>query len=470
MKKRDLKATLLILTLTVVICMCFTSCGMLRFVVDINENTSEATEEMLIPEETNGFMDSTENINDIKTEESGDGSGDDSSDEDKDDTPDEVKPPQNTADNPDEDDKDETPKEITVIENNITVEGVESNVAYAAVSGLRSAVSVYANFTAGSSSGSGVIYELDAETGSAFIITNYHVVYYSNGYYQGSISNDIDIYLFGMEREDYTIPAYYVGGSPNYDIAVLRVENNEILKAAATRGTVKAATIEDSDSIVAGQTAIAIGNAESLGISVTSGIISVTSEYITMMSIDGANQVDFRVIRMDTAVNSGNSGGGLFDDEGKLIGIVNAKITQTDVENIAYAIPTAVACGVADNIIHYCYGTTETRVMKPVIGVTVKATDLTTVYDPTNSTIAVVETVEVNATTIGSLAEGKLFEGDIVKSVTIGEDTVTVTRMYHMIDKLLDARVGDTVKILVTRAGVDKTVEIVITQACLTGY
>ena len=69
------------------------------------------------------------------------------------------------------------------------------------------------------------------------------------------------------------------------------------------------------------------------GISVSSGIVCVDSEYITMTAADGKTSVSFRVIRVDSAVNSGNSGGGLFDKDGNLIGIVNAKISSTNVLN-----------------------------------------------------------------------------------------------------------------------------------------
>ena len=66
-------------------------------------------------------------------------------------------------------------------------------------------------------------------------------------------------------------------------------------------------------------------------------------------------KTEMRVIRVDTAVNPGNSGGGLFNSKGELIGIVNAKIISSDVENIGYAIPSSVAINVADNIINHTF-------------------------------------------------------------------------------------------------------------------
>ena len=68
-------------------------------------------------------------------------------------------------------------------------------------------------------------------------------------------------------------------------------------------------------------------------------------------------ELSLRVMRTDAAVNSGNSGGGLFDDSGRLIGIVNAKSSNTSDDNIGYAIPSNVATAIADNAIYYSDGT-----------------------------------------------------------------------------------------------------------------
>ena len=346
--------------------------------------------------------------------------------------------------------------------------GQITDVALAAAKGLRSAVSVYASFgtgaTAGNSAGSGIIYQLDEENGNAFIITNYHVVY------SGAISNSIKVFLFGMESSEYAIPATFVGGSPNYDIAILFVQDSKILKNAAAKGTVKAATISNSDSVLAGQTAIAIGNPESSGIAVTSGIVSVDSEYIQMTSINGTAKVEFRVIRIDTAVNSGNSGGGLFNDKGELMGIVNAKITKSDVENIGYAIPSNVVRAISDNIIDYCFGKTHKNVMRAMLGLTVTVGELYSVYDEETGIIKQAEQVIAMETTEGALADGVFKSEDIIKSITIGDKTVKVTRRHHLIDTMLDARVGDKVYFNIIRGGKEKTVSITITEDCLTAY
>lgn len=355
------------------------------------------------------------------------------------------------------------------IQNTITIEGNSSNIAFAASAGVRSAVSVYATFSAGRSAGSGVIYKLDAESGSAFIVTNYHIIYYSNGY-TAEISDEIYVFLYGLENQAYAIPAKLVGGSPNYDIAVLRVDSNAILKSAAQRGSAVAATVADSNMTTIGDTAIAIGNPKSAGISITSGVVSVDSEYIMMTSINSSGQVGFRVMRIDTAVNSGNSGGGLFNDKGELIGIVNAKINNSTVENIGYAIPSNIARAVADNIIDNCYGKSCNTVMRPILGVTLKISALSTKYDAELGKMEKIEEIIISEISEGGISEGKFQVGDILKSVKLGEKEINITRRYHGIEFMLDARVGDTVEFTVIRGGAEQTVTVTITEACLRAY
>ena len=361
--------------------------------------------------------------------------------------------------------------------NTIIIEGGSgTDISFAAAAGLRSSVSVWCSFPSSgsifgsinSSAGSGVIYSLDAEKGSAFIITNFHVVYNKNS--SSKISEDIKIYLYGMENADYAIPATYVGGSMYYDIAVLRIESNYLLQQSAKRGSVCAATFANSDSVTVGQTAIAIGNPEAYGISVTTGIVSVDSEYIPMTASDGVSRVELRVIRIDSAVNSGNSGGGLFNGKGEIIGIVNAKIMSSDVENIGFAIPSNVARAIADNIIDYCYGKECKTVMRGLMGITLALRSAYTEYDTETGALVRFEEIGVAKIEEDGLAKGVLEVGDIIKSVSVGERTVTVTRQHHLIDFMLDVRVGDTVNITVLRNGAEITLSTVITEDCLAAY
>lgn len=363
---------------------------------------------------------------------------------------------------------------------NVDVNGAH-DVSVSANIGLKSIVSVYCKHTVvvntwfgqqtqqAQSAGSGVIYQLEND-GSAYIITNHHVVYENSSTESDKISKDINVYLYGMEGSDYAIPATYVGGSLNYDIAVLKVTKNDILKSAAERGVATAVEFADSSKIRAGQTSIAIGNPEAEGISVTCGIVSVDSEYIDMTAVDNRTKISLRVIRTDTAVNSGNSGGGLFDDTGKLIGIVNAKSGDTEVENIAYAIPCNVAKSIADNIIYYNTTRNESCVMRVLLNVTVQTSGLLTEIDKETGFIEKIEQVEIASVNSNSIVKGKLQEGDVINSVIIGDVKTEITRQYQFIDALLNARVGNDVTIEFTRNGAKQSATVTITEDCLAKY
>ena len=262
------------------------------------------------------------------------------------------------------------------------------------------------------------------------------------------------------------VSATYVGGSQYYDIAVLRVEDSELLK----RSDVCAVAVSDSCDIVIGESAIAVGNAQGLGISVTSGIVSVDSEYITMTAADGKTSVSFRVMRVDTAINSGNSGGGLFNDEGKLIGIVNAKIVYDGVENIGYAIPSDIAISVANNIIDNCYGTDAESVRKAVLGVTVTATESKAFFDAETGLISLAEVVSVYDISDGSPASEVLKKGDIIVSASIDGETKKITRQFHIIDMMLDVRENDTLILVIIRDGAEMTVSITFDADSFTAY
>lgn len=330
---------------------------------------------------------------------------------------------------------------------------------------LTSSVSIFCGFKSTyygqtqeyASAGAGVIYRMNKALGEAFIITNYHVVYDPNSDTSDGISDEIYVYLYGSELEAQAMSAEYVGGSLAYDIAVLRISDSDILK----NSNASPASIFNSDEINVGESAIAIGNPEGMGISTSLGIVSVDSEYIEMLGADEETAVKFRVMRIDTAVNSGNSGGGLFNSDGKLIGIVNAKVQSDTVENIAYAIPSNLATAVADNIIYYCLDTNVYQPQKPVLGIMIQVSDSHAEYDSEASRIKIVEKITVMSTEIGGAAYGILEEGDVLKSASYGDVNVEITRL-HSVDFLLNVRAGETVKFVVERGGVEQTLEITI--------
>lgn len=348
-----------------------------------------------------------------------------------------------------------------------------SNVGASVSKATRSAVSIIAKFvdifdTESASAGSGVIYKYDEESDGYFIITNYHVVYDSSF----GVSDDIRVYLYGNEYAEGAINAKYIGGSLNYDIAVLHIENNDIFKASCA----VAVETAPSSTVSIGDTAIAVGNARGEGISATAGVVSVDSESIEMTGADGKTPVTFRVMRTDTPINRGNSGGGLFNDKGQLIGIVNAKIIVEGVEGIGYAIPSTLALNVADNIIDNCYGKSEKTVKRALLGISVSIIESSSVLDPSTGKIGIKEKVYVVQANSNNLFGTQIMANDVIKSIKLDRlEKITVTRQFHVIDYLLQARVNDTGVLTVEREtspGQWEEVELsfTITESCIANY
>lgn len=346
------------------------------------------------------------------------------------------------------------------------------DVSLAVSKGLRSSVSILCKYVNKEtkqeygSAGSGVIYSMNKESGSAFIITNHHVVYDNDCNTTNKISKDISVFLYGSEYSDMAIPAEYVGSSMFYDIAVLYIKDSEILKNSHAI----AATFADSDKVYVGDTAIAIGNPEGAGIAASNGVVSVDSEHITMTAPNNVTEVDYRVMRIDTAVNSGNSGGGLFNSKGEIIGIVNAKIIDSSVENIGYAIPSNVALAVTQNLIDHCYGTDIETVQRCLLGITITIADSTAVFDTEIGKMYIEESVTIHEISQTSIAKGKLQEGDILISISINGNKKGITRQHHVIDFMLNARVGDEVTFEVERDGSIISKSVIITEFCITSY
>lgn len=174
-----------------------------------------------------------------------------------------------------------------------------------------------------SGAGSGVI--IDSENG--YIITCAHVI-------DGASSVSVKL------RNGESYDAAIIGSDAQTDIAVIKIEAEGL----------KAATLANSDDIVVGQTAIAIGNPlGTLGGTVSKGIVSALDREIT---IDGQK---YRLLQVDTSINPGNSGGGLFDAAGNLIGVVNAKSggsgSGTTIEGLGFAIPINDAMEIATDLI-----------------------------------------------------------------------------------------------------------------------
>lgn len=353
--------------------------------------------------------------------------------------------------------------------------GGEVNYSAVINENLNCVVSVKSTFTVYSSSyyggsrtqetsarGAGVFYSVNRDSGDAYVITNYHVIYEADSVRADKIADKIELYLYGQEgtyvstsasgtsEYSYPVAAEYIGGSMTYDIAVLRVTGSDIIKGS----NAKAAKFTKESDVIVGSTAIAIGNPGGGGIAATLGVVSKDSEYITMTGADDKTEITFRCMRVDCAINPGNSGGGLFNGEGELIGIVNAKVVESTMENIGYAIPVSIVTGVAENVLWQYSQTGKTGVhpKKAIMGVTLAISNSSAVYDSLTKTNKIVETVTV--TEISSPLASKYFVvGDKIVSLTIGDNSYTITRMYHMIDAMLSARPDEVIKISVLRDG-----------------
>ncbi|MCD7847464.1 MAG: trypsin-like peptidase domain-containing protein [Oscillospiraceae bacterium] len=283
--------------------------------------------------------------------------------------------------------------------------------------------------TTSAASGSGFIVSSDG-----YILTNYHVV---------EDSDSITVSLYN--GESYT--AALVGYDESNDIAVLKIE-------AEGLSTV---TLGDSDALNVGDSVVAIGNPlGELTFSLTAGVVSALNRSVTLSS---GSTMD--LIQTDCAINSGNSGGALFNMYGEVIGITNAKYSsssssEASIDNIGFAIPINTVKDIVYSIIET--GTYE----KSYIGVTV--TDVTTsVYYSTGLTSGAV----VYSVTEGAPAdEAGLQVGDII---TKADDT-EITSASSLSSYVGSLEVGDELVLEVYRDGETRVIVVTVgstTQSAL---
>ena len=358
------------------------------------------------------------------------------------------------------------------IKEHLTIEyqAPSNTVSTATKKALKSTVSVWCEIstTSGTSvaCGAGVIYQMNSTY--SYIITNFHVVYDPSCITSNKIASKITVFTYGSQEAIYkengvvkygygAIECSYIGGAMNYDIAILKAKTEDIKKFQPS-----AVAVTIADHYSAGDTAIAIGNPESSGTSVTSGVVSTYSEDLSMTGADNSTQVKFRVMRIDTSVNSGNSGGGLFDIEGKLIGIVNAKVSSTSVENIAYALPYDNVTKVADNIIYYNAQTNSiAQVKKLTLGITYTTTNNRSVFKDTVDGTEIYlyndcKVIEVTENSVGHTMG--IQANDFITGATIirggVQTTYTFDQAHELADLLLTIRVGDELILKVQRGDV----------------
>lgn len=298
--------------------------------------------------------------------------------------------------------------------------------------------------------GAGVIIKDDKSTGTAYILTNYHVLYDKNDI-DGN-SDKITCYLYGQYNiSDYGMQATLVGGSMKYDIAVIKIQSNVYKESIA-----KPATFRNSEEINIGDNIILIGNPMGYGFATTAGVVSVPSENASVTQPNGF-EYNNRLIRVDAAVNGGNSGGGMFDLDGNLVGIVKAKIVKEGIEGVGFVIPSNVAYNLAENIIANCDETTQKQAKLVKLGVTPGIRSSSMMKDE-NGNIKIIEKVCVNTVDSTSIFYNKLANGDVINSITVGGNTYTITRSYQVEELLFNLKVGNSITFNVTRGGVQTSV------------
>ena len=288
------------------------------------------------------------------------------------------------------------------------------------------------------SSGSGVIYKKSGNT--AYIVTNNHVV---NG------AKKLSVIL----SDGTNVTAEVVGTDVWTDLAVLKI------KADNVKTTMDFA---DSDKIAVGETAFAIGSPLDVTLSntVTKGIVSAVNRQIPMdVDGDGTNDWNQTVIQTDAAINPGNSGGALINNEGKLIGINEAKIAKASnnvsAEGIGFGIPSNEVKLITEQL------EKSGKVMRPALGVqlvSVNTLDNETVQSQLNfngKQGVVIRSVESNT----PAAKAGLEKYDIITKINGQEIKDVAAVRKYLFEK---TKIGDTIKVTYYRNGKEHTVNVVV--------
>ena len=272
-----------------------------------------------------------------------------------------------------------------------------------------------------SGAGSGVIISSDG-----YILTCAHVV-------DGASTITVTI-----GDKDYT--ATLVGEDTTSDIAVIKIDADGLTPA----------TVGNSDSLKVGQSVMAVGNPlGELGGTVTGGMISALNRSVTIQGSSSVNTMS--LIQMDASVSPGNSGGGLFNMNGELVGIVNAKSSSSDAEGLGFAIPINDAIKVAQELLENGYVTG-----RPYLGITYLAvTDAQTASQLGVNAygVYVVEVVKG-----GPAEKAGLQAGDRVVSVD-GTEIASKDDLGTLMQK---HAAGDTLSITIARDGQMQTVNVTL--------
>jgi len=289
------------------------------------------------------------------------------------------------------------------------VVGISTEITYTNYFGMTSSNAV---------TGSGFILTADG-----YILTNYHVIEYaaSGGY-------EVSVMLYDGTEYTAEIVGYEDGES---DIAVLKIDAQGLSPAA----------LGDSNEMRVGDTVYAVGNPlGELHYTMTRGMVSALDREISTQDSRTREIKTVNMFQIDAAVNSGNSGGPVYDSSGRVIGVVTAKYSDSGVEGLGFAIPIADAMDIANDLITQGYVSG-----KPSMGVYVD-----TIGSATAQYYRLVEGAYVYAIEPGSCAEKAGLElGDIITAVD--ETEIRGSSDLRMAKK--DYRAGDSAVLTVYREG-----------------
>lgn len=269
--------------------------------------------------------------------------------------------------------------------------------------------------------GSGVIVSSDG-----YIATNYHVI---------EDTDSIYVRLHNGTEFEASVRGY----DEKTDLAVIKIEAADLVPA----------TFGISANLAVGDTVVAIGNPlGELGGTVTNGIVSATERDIT--TSDG---IEMTLLQTNAAVNPGNSGGGLFNDYGELIGIVNAKSYGTGIEGLGYAIPSDIAYPIIIDLIEAGYVRGRFSLGVQVLNI---LTESAARYWGVSELGVYINQVYENS----NAKRAGLRSGDYVVSIN-----GTEIKEYDDLKAMLEASsVGDTLIFEIKRAGKLMTVNVVLNE------
>lgn len=268
--------------------------------------------------------------------------------------------------------------------------------------------------------GSGVVYSSDG-----YILTNNHVI-------DGASSITVTF------KDGSNYEAALVAADSQSDIAVLKISAKDLTPV----------TVNEDMGLSVGDLAVVIGNPlGTLAGTATEGIISGLEREITL---DGKSMT---LLQISASVNPGNSGGGVFDQYGNLIGLVVAKSSGSDVEGLGFAIPADTVKDVADSLIENGY-----VAGRPVVGVSI--VDLTSASEAMKYGVSVTGVYIQEVTGENAKAAG-LEAGDLI--YMIDGEQVTSSDMFAR--KIQSHEVGDKVKLTIVRNDEMKDIEVVLQEA-----